>query len=353
MPTYTLVKKNRKRPTAPYYVRKRVDGKIVDVNLHTSDPKLAEAELMRVKLAETELDGRGDPLDALLVRRKQASEAVSRPGGVLDAWAQEMAVQGLRGQSIEKYTRAARLLLTGISISELTVEKVKTILARTANLKNNTRRAYVNALASLFRHLNRDDLVKALPKVKTEQTDRVWWTAFQMERIVNTVRSDTAEHTLEYRDYFSVMAAIGSRQSETAALRWCDLKDGVVTFRGETTKSRKERRVPLPYDVWASIEVRRPEEHPLNGAHDTSPIFPYVSRANQATRYNVLARALRKLKLKGGLHTFRHSVSMILYKRCSDIKAVSQILGYSPQVALTYYQNSRSVEELRSIIDRG
>lgn len=351
MPTYTLVKKNRKRPTAPYYVRKRVGGKIVDVNLHTSDPKLAEAELMRVKLAETELDGRGDPLDALLVRRKQAYEAVSKPGGVLDAWAQEMAVQGLRNQSIEKYTRAARLLLTGISISELTPERVKTILARTANLKNNTRRAYVNALASLFRHLNRDDLVKALPKVKTEQTDRVWWTELQMRQIIAEVRSDTTEHTTEYKDWFRVMAAIGSRQSETAELRWCDLKDGVLTFRGEVTKNRKERRVPLPRDVWALLEVRRPAVGMFG--HDTAYIFPWVQHCDQATRYNVLARALKRLRLTGGLHTWRHSVSMILYRRCSDIKAVSQILGHSPQVALTYYQNSRSVEELRSIIDRG
>lgn len=349
---YSLVKKNQHRPNAPYYVRARVDGRVTDVNLHTTDRKLAEAELMRVKLAETELGDLGEPLDALLVRRKRASEAISKPGGTIDAWAQEMAVQGLRGQSIEKYTRAARLLLSGLSISELTVEKVKTILASTAGLKNNTRRSYVNALASLFRFLDRDDLVKCLPKVKTEQTDRVWWTEQQMERIVYEVRSDTIEHTQEYINYFKIMAAIGSRQSETAVLRWCDLSEGVVTFRGETTKSRRERRVPLPYDVWASLEARRPETPDNNISHDTRYIFPYISHADQATRYAVLKRALKRLGLTGGLHTFRHSVSMILYRKCSDIKAVSQILGHSPQVALLYYQNSRSVEELRSIIDR-
>lgn len=149
---------------------------------------------------------------------------------------------------------------------------------------------------------------------------------------------DTAARTIEYKDYFRVMATIGSRQGETYLLRWKDLHDGCLTFVAEHTKSRKERTVPIPYDLWASLEVRRgnPEEK----------MFPLVS-PSQSRRYRVLRRALDELGLEGGLHTFRHSVSMLLFKKCGDIKSVCQVLGHSPQVGLEYYQHTRSVEEVR------
>ena len=91
-------------------------------------------------------------------------------------------------------------------------------------------------------------------------------------------------------------------------------------------------------DLWSSLEVRRgnPEEK----------MFPLVS-PSQSRRYRVLRRALDELGLEGGLHTFRHSVSMLLFKRCGDIKSVCQVLGHSPQVGLKYYQHTRSVEEVR------
>ena len=82
--SYTIVKKN-KYPNAPFYVRVRETGrKPIDVNLETTDRKVAETELMRVKLAASE--GSGDPLGALAVRQKELSQPVAKAGGVLEQW---------------------------------------------------------------------------------------------------------------------------------------------------------------------------------------------------------------------------------------------------------------------------
>ena len=342
--SYTIVKKN-KYPNAPWYVRVRETGeKPIDINLETTDRKVAETELMRVKLAASE--GSQSPLDALAIRQKWASEPVSKAGGVLEGWETWMAVQGFRGQSIDKYTRAVRMLLKGMSVSDLTPDKVRNIMAGTVNLKANTRRGYADSLHRLFDYLKRPDLVEALPKIKTEITDRPVWTREEMEEIIMSVSTKSAARTEQYRQYFGMMSRIGCRQGECYELRWQDLDEstGIVHFRAETTKSRKERWAPLPTELWAELEVRRgkPEES----------MWPDIG-ADQATRYEALSYAIKKAGVrKGGLHTFRHSVSTILYRQSGcDIQLVSKMLGHSPQIAMQYYVHGQSVEDMRKLVD--
>lgn len=345
--SYTIIKKSR-RPNAPWYIRRRTGGTQFDVNLETTDRSIAETELMRVKVAQAELDRgglEGDTLDALAVRRKGLSEPVSAPGGVLDRWEAKMSLEGLRRGTVDRYGRAARFLLKKESPDTLTPGKVAAVMAGTAGLKSNTRRGYADALRSLFRFMGRDDLARALPRVRTETGDRTVWTREDMAAIISCVSSRSAERTLQYREYFGMMAAIGSRQGETYALRWGDIsEDGVVHFRAETTKSRKERFCPLPTDLFAELELRR--------KGDLDPLWPDIG-SDQATRFAALSLAVRRAGVrKGGLHTFRHSVSTILYRECLDIKLVSQLLGHSPQVALQYYQAARGVEEMRGLVER-
>lgn len=150
-----------------------------------------------------------------------------------------MRVRGLSEATIAKYTRAARLLLKDEAVSSLTADRVRVVMAGTANLQNNTRRSYVNALASLFGFLRRQDLVEALPHVRPTESDRPWWTEAQMRDIVLSVRSDTEARTREYREYFGIMAAVGSRQGETAAIRWAaSVRPHRMMYSGSTADVR-------------------------------------------------------------------------------------------------------------------
>lgn len=342
--SFTIVRKNKYK-NAPWYIRRRETGeKSIDINLETTDRKVAEMELMRVKLAASE--GSLDPLGALSIRQKEASEPVSKAGGVLERWEAWMALEGFRPSSISKYTRAVKMLLNGKSVADLSPDLVRNIMARTVNLKANTRRGYADSLRQLFVYLKRQDLVDCLPKIKTEITDRTVWTREEMEEIIMCVSSKNAARTEQYRQYFKMMSRIGSRQGETYELRWCDLDPatGVVHFRAETTKARKERWAPLPTDLWAELEVRR-------GAPEES-MWPDIGH-DQATRFQALSYAIRKAGVKkGGLHSFRHSVSTILYRQSGcDIQLVSKMLGHSPQVAMQYYVHGQSVEDMRKLVE--
>ena len=344
MPSYCLIQK--RKPNGPWYLRVRYSDRSEDVHLHTTDRKAAEAELMRVKLAAAE--GVEAPTDALAVRREGPAGAGPANNRIFEQWEVKMRTEGLRDTSIARYMRCARFALRNTPLGSITPERVKVIMAGTVNLTGNARRGYVSALKSLFRYMRRHDLEEALPaKIKVDQTEKAAWSREEMQLIIMEVNSDTAARTLQYREWFTLMSQVGSRQGETYELKWKDLKsdgngNGVITFRGEVTKSRKERTVPIGYELYAQLEARRGE--PEGRIFDLLPTC-------QATRYAVLQRALKRLGLPGNLHTWRHSVSRILYRKCQDIKAVSQLLGHSPQVALQYYQESRSIDTLRNLIE--
>ena len=77
----------------------------------------------------------------------------------------------------------------------------------------------------------------------------------------------------------------------------------------------------------------------------------YDIHPSQPGRFSVLANAVKKSGVKhGGLHTFRHSASMYLYAHTGDIKATAEMLGHSAATALTYYQSSRSADQLRDMV---
>lgn len=42
---------------------------------------------------------------------------------------------------------------------------------------------------------------------------------------------------------------------------------------------------------------------------------------------------------------------MILYRKGGNIKDVAELLGHSPQVALKFYQQAKSPEDLRELVE--
>lgn len=351
---YSIIAKNKKVVKIPKLYGRIRAGKrerLVPLgrNMEEAQKWLKRAQRAYEEACDLEAEGKPIPPELLArvltvdtdIRVSSVSSApAEKAGGTLELWEADMRLRNIRESTISNYLRAVSPMLRGKDVANMNAQQVKEMVGQ-KKVAPNTRRFICNALKSLFLFCKRQDLADALPHIKYEQKDRAYWDSDTMDEIILHVRSDSAARTIEYKDYFRVMATIGSRQGETYLLRWKDLHDGCLTFVAEHTKSRKERTVPIPYDLWSSLEVRRgnPEDR----------MFPLVS-PSQSRRYRVLRRALDELGLEGGLHTFRHSVSMLLYKKCGDLKAVSQLLGHSPQVALQYYQNARSVDDLRGLL---
>lgn len=350
--SYSALVKNPKRKTAPYYGRVRQDGreKFIPLNTESKAEAMKWVERQKNILFQVNeyLEAGQDVPDDLAAKlitvdttsfaRKGASKPVSAPGGILDRWEVDMRVRGLSGATIANYVKAAHIVLGEARLDTLGADAVREAISRNLGINNNTRRFYCNALRSLFRFTGREDLCKALPRIRPVDGDHVFWSYGDMYDICCTVSSDTPERTEQYRLYFRCLMETACRNSELTNVRWKDVDQATIRFSAINTKARKERLVPISWELYAELDVIRkdPEDY----------VFNLVSR-NQSRRYKILARAVKKLGLPvGGLHTFRRSRATEIYRRCG-IAVASKMVGDTEVVALKHYIKEAGVEELR------
>lgn len=354
---YSAVLKNKRRKNAKWYGRIRQDNKEKYICLNTTDSAVANKWVERQEhlLWEVhEFEEAGQPvpdeLMALLVTvdrqplpERAMSAPMDAPGNIIEQWEVDMRVRGFRPGSIQKYVAVPSIVFgKGVRADTITPGSIARAFAGFTNLSDSTRKFYTNALRSLFMFMSRMDLYKAVPRVRVNETaDKPFWDEGQMNAICMTVRSDTAERTLQYREYFRVLAATGIRNSAVAALKWKHVSDATVRLPAELSKTRRAYTIPMPYELFAELDVRRGDPE--------GKVFDLISQA-QSVRYRILQRALDKLGLRGGLHTFRRSRSQLIYKKVKDIKVAAAMLGHSPQVALRAYQDEVGVDEIRKAV---
>lgn len=346
------------------YCRVRQAGvKTFDVNLHTTDRAQAET-FIRLRRAELDLYNRyvlagetvpEDVANKLLRRgspaiaQKGPSEAVSLLTTAMDGWEQDMRLRGKREATMSTYEKQVRLTIPeGSTVSDFTIENVQAWLTKFASRKTSTKKAYSVSLREFGKYLVRHHGLAATvldnwPMTKVMQEERGFWTLQEMRSIIEAIKCKDKKCEAAMKAFCWVMATCGSRQGETGLLKWSDFRDGALTYRAETTKNNVTRRVPLDMRVCEMLL-----QLPRRGALIFGAIPP-----TQAGRYSIVAKAVRRAGAPhGGLHTFRHSASMLLYAKSRDIKAVAQLLGHSESVALKYYQASRQSDELRKVVDK-
>ena len=172
-----------------------------------------------------------------------------------------------------------------------------------------------------IRHLTEEDLGKvlAVPDTKTTSGLRVYLALY-------------------------ILAATGIRQGELLGLRRSDLLDAqhILRIRAETSKSRRERFVPLPEEehrgkVRLAPELARPLARYLAwrlriGLGPEDPLF-VTNRGKMLTRYSLasaLQRVGKTVGAKLSAHVLRHTAAVMLLKSSGgDIKLVYDVLGHS------------------------
>ena len=366
--SYSCYVKNPSRPSAHYYGRVREAGKVVDIDLKTKVKAVAEA-WVALRRSEVErynqyvLVGEEPPkeLEEKLVRttrpaiaQKGVSEAVPIFPVCSDGWERELRRVGRREKTVAAYTRALRVIVPpGATTNEMTVDQQRRWLGKFDERKPATRRFYSVTLREFSKycakyHGTSRETVDDFVAVSVPHREKPHWTMAQMRNIIDNVHCKDRVKEQCYKAYFWVMATCGSRQSETYDLLWSDLDftdpvTATLTFRAETTKNNQTRVVPLDWRI-ARLLSRLP--------HEGARMFHCIPRS-QAARYGVLQRAIRDSKMPAGnLHTFRHSVSCLMYKSTEDIKATAQLLGHSPQVSMAYYVAARQADQLREVVDK-
>lgn len=346
------------------YCRVRQAGvRTMDVNLHTTDKVVAE-NFVKLRRSELELYNRyvlaGEPVPEdvsnKLLRRGSpalAEKGTSKPlqllAGAMDGWEQDMRLRGKRQATIDTYEKQVRIVVpAGATTADFTLENVHAWLTQFSDKKTATKKAYSVSLREfgkyLVRHHGVDSaILDGWPMTKVFQEEKGYWTLAQMYHIIESIKCKDKAQEASMKAYCWLMATTGARQGEAGMLKWSDFHDNTITFRAETTKSNKTRRVPLDMRI-VEMLLRLPRKNQF--------IFADIP-SSQAGRYAIVAKAVRRCNAPhGGLHTFRHSASMLLYSKCRDIKAVAQLLGHSEAVALRAYQAARQSEELQHIVDK-
>ena len=354
--TVCAFKKNAYKLKNPsYYARVKIDGKTKDIPLHTDSKDVADA-WVRLRRAEIQryndyvVAGETPPpdlLDRLIIAKKDVPTASIQVRESVESFELHLRRSGHREASISTYLRALRNCIDySQPLSAVTERFLTESLRKHDHLKAATRKSYCVAVREWVKFCCREyglnrDLIDCFTFIKVQTEEKGFWTMNEMRRIIDNVQCRDEASTQCYKAYFWLMATTGARQGEAAALEWSDLRDGAVTFRAETTKSGQTRTCPLTLGVLDLLN-RLPRV--------SKRIFAYIGN-QQASRFAVLSKAVEKAGVRpGGLHTFRHSASMYLYSKISDIKLVSQILGHSAQTALTYYQKTREVDKVSDAI---
>ena len=349
--------KNAKRSNATYYARMRKDGKTVDIPLNTKDRGVAES-WVRLRRSEIQryndycLVGEEPPSDLLrklpLGGQKRVQKAAIPLRECYYGWELEMRRRGLRERSIAAYMKNVRLTVPlDETLETFTKDNVRLWMSKHDDLRSATRKHYSVSLREFAKYLvDFHDLdpriVTGWPMIKVDLVEKGYWRMNEIYHIVKAVECRDKVMEQEFKAYLWLMATAGSRQNETALLKWSDFREGCVTFRAENTKNNKTRVVPLDMRI-CDMLMKLPRENDF--------IFGAIPNS-QAGRYSILARAIRKSGMpSGNLHKLRHSACMYLYSHCKDIKTVAQLVGHSPAVSIQYYVKSREADELREVVD--
>ena len=350
--------KNARRPNATYYARMRKDGKTTDIPLNTKERGVADA-WVRLRRSEIQryndycLVGEEPPSDLLsklpLSGVRKAQKATISLRECSYSWEAEMRRRGLRERTIGAYMKNIRLTVPlDEPLSSFTKDNVRLWMAKHDSLRSATRKHYSVSLREFAKYLvDFHDLdpriVSGWPMIKVDQVEKGYWRMNEIYHIIEAVECRDKVCEQQMKAYLWLMATAGSRQGETALLKWTDFREGCITFRAENTKTNKTRVVPLDMRI-CDMLMKLPREDDY--------IFGAIPKS-QAGRFAILARAVRKSGMPtGNLHKMRHSACMYMYSHCKDIKTVAQMVGHSPAVSLQHYIKAREADELRTVVDK-
>ena len=304
------------------------------------------------------------------VLREQGLFCGSVPLSTAEAWVARfddylVRVHGLSRYSRDNYVRYARRLIQSLQSGEpdwsrLSATHLCDFIRREASrLKPGSCRQPVTAIRALLRFLSAEgvvaaNLARAIPVI------RVWRhaslpqsiTTEQLERVLELCRTPTVGG-LRDACIVLLMARLGLRAGEVRQLKLDDIDwfEGVVHVR--TSKSRRERTLPLGEDVGTALSAYLRQERPKSAERFLflTSLPPYRPLAWSTTITRMAKRILKKAGVEGphlGAHRLRHTVATQLVQAGSSFKEVADVLGHKALSSTTLYAklDERSLEQI-------
>ena len=163
-----------------------------------------------------------------------------------------------------------------------------------------------------------------LPRVLSEE---------DTHRVLTTVATTTSCTGARDHAVLTLLARLGLRASEVAALRIDDIDWRVGRVRIRPGKSARERTLPLPQEVGEAVVAHLRTRPPVDSSrflfHRGRPPYAPI-RASTVT--NIAQRWLRRANVplpRVGAHVFRHTAATRMVQRGTTFKAVADVLGHA------------------------
>lgn len=365
---YSLVLKNRKRNRNPkFYLRVRQEGareKLMPLET-TSRPeaelKLRAAQRTYDEAVDLERQGLPVPpeLNSRIVRVDSVAIAAGGPGRgpmsvreAVEKWETWLRVKNMSEETIRVCTGSVLRVVDGsLPVASLDRAAVNSGMAAKQSLASSTRRTMSNALRGFLRWLNENygdawrDAERACPRVKAVVNHKVAWSDDEIRRILSCVHHARPEVEAQLKLFFTLLATTGCRDGELRALRWEQFGPDRITLLAGSTKSKKERTIPINRTVQELAA-------PLREA--CGEVFNFVPKTNTGRNIQLRSAMFRAGVKAGSMHSFRTSLATRWARSGIPVKATQQLLGHSsPSTTLEYYTAQDSIDTLAKFVEDG
>lgn len=285
---------------------------------------------------------------------------------------------GLRPETIRGYRATFELfkkIIPGMSLGDLRQETMACFFERIKTRKRivgkgtekigvrqSTIRTYWSKLNSFFAWLQLRGYIENNPLPKMKIAEPVYDDHRAMEREdINKLLAAVTMHSknplILRRDtlIISILFFAGLRKGELLGLQFKDIDMGkrVLTVRGETSKSKRTRCLPINPTLLMHLQEYIRERN--KKGYKTEYLIASDNEDKQLTAHGMkhwVSRLSRLSGVKFHLHRFRHSFACELGKDNVGVIKLQQLLGHTDLRMTQRYVRSLSVEDLRDDVNR-
>lgn len=158
----------------------------------------------------------------------------------------------------------------------------------------------------------------------------------------------------------------GARWGELTAARWADFQDGCIRLRAETTKSKKQRVIPLLDAVAADLQSLRAVHEQLLGRPPEAGEFIFLGPRGRPVRqsYRRALYRFRDLLAEAGvpgedelgrridIHALRHTFASELGRAGVGLTQAQALLGHSDPRLTSQIYTHLEAQDLRGAVER-
>ena len=240
-----------------YYLRAKVNGKIIRRSLRTSDLRIAKLKRDSELASQRTAAARED------------SKSIRTVGDAINLVAVHVDQPRLKDSTREDYRKIIAYLRQTLPVTALgrTWSRAeasswwKQVSSRYAAQRANRTLLMASKVAkALIDHgIRTDDPTEGLKRMRVKGTAREIPSRDDIEGIVTTVRRQGKRHSEESANFIAFLAFTGCRIGETRAVEWKDVGDEwlLVTGGESGTKNHQQRRLPISPTLKALLDRMR------------------------------------------------------------------------------------------------